>query len=336
VGVLVRAGTVDRHELPVKVAVPLSADLAGKPIRGFIHESGRQDREIPAQLDPSDKPQHVRLTFVLPGPLANGTELPVHVYLGLPEAATALSQAVSTTDGPDGMKWIENDKVRLLLGPEGGHVYRWEVKGLNGRDVTMPGQTGWYGFSDLHAYRHAQHTLHCVAGGPALVRYQCSTEDGPMKWISLYAGASWMEVMLSDPTGHYWDFDNPANFAGDGPTPGTYLFSNGVTGPVSKEGPYNETQVKANGVYWSIKHNPQKLALGMTTPETAARHVTAPGAGSGGVGIEGSTPSNHFVTFAGLLEATPAETMNRLRQTLDLKNQPQVILYAIESREPGE
>jgi hypothetical protein len=142
-----------------------------------------------------------------------------------------------------------------------------------------------------------------------------------------------MEVMLSDPKPHYWDFDNPVNFAGDGPNPGIYLFSNGVTGPVSKEGPFTETQVKANDVYWSIKHNPQKLALGLTTPETAARHVTAPGAGSGGVGIEGSIPANHFVTFAGLLNDAPEETMNRLRQTLDLKSQPHMILYAIQSRE---
>jgi hypothetical protein len=88
--------------------------------------------------------------------------------------------------------------------------------------------------------------------------------------------------------------------------------------------------VKANNVYWSIKYNSQKLALGLTTPETATRHITAPGAGSGGVGIEGSTPTSHFVTFAGLLEAAPAETMNRLRQTLDLKNQPQIVLYAIQ------
>ncbi len=336
VGVVVRAGSVDRHELPVEVALPLSAELAAKPIRAFSHKSGGPPQEIPAQLDPSEQPPRTRLTFVLPGPVAKGTEVPVHVYLGLPDAAHALPRAASTVDGPDGMKWIENDKVRLLLAPEGGHVYRWEVKGLSGRDVTMPGQTGWFGFSDLHTYRQVPHTLKCVARGPALVRYQCSTEDGLVKWISVFAGASWMEVMLSDPTSHYWNFDNPVNFAGDGPTPGAYLFSNGVTGSVSKEGPYAETQVKANNVYWSVKHNPQKLALGLTTPETRTRHVTAPGAGSGGIGIEGSTPTSHFVTFAGSLVAAPEETMNRLRQTLDLKNQPQMILYAIQSRETVE
>ena len=57
-----------------------------------------------------------------------------------------------------------------------------------------------------------------------------------------------MEVILNEPTGYYWDFDNPLNFAADGPTPGTSLFSNGVTGPVSKQGPHTETQVKASGV----------------------------------------------------------------------------------------
>jgi hypothetical protein len=79
VGVVVRTGSVDRQELPVEVALPLSADLAGKPIRAFSRESGQQHREIPAQLDPSDQPQRVRLTFVLPGALAKGTEVPVLV-----------------------------------------------------------------------------------------------------------------------------------------------------------------------------------------------------------------------------------------------------------------
>jgi hypothetical protein len=142
-----------------------------------------------------------------------------------------------------------------------------------------------------------------------------------------------METVLNEPTGHYWDFDNPKNFAADGPSPGTYLFSNGMTGPVSKQGPFTETQVKARNVHWGIKFNPDGLALGLCTPEVAANQVIAPGAGSGGVGIENSPPASHFVTYAGLLEAEPAQTMNRLRQTLDFNNQSRVILYAIEARD---
>lgn len=36
----------------------------------------------------------------------------------------------------------KNDKVRLFLGTEGGHIYRWQIKGLDHRDLTMPGESG--------------------------------------------------------------------------------------------------------------------------------------------------------------------------------------------------
>jgi len=332
VGVVVRAGSVDRHELPVAVHVRLPEGLASKPLRAFCL-SGSQPKEILAQLDPSKEPTRTRLTMLIPGPIAKGGEASVHVYLGLCDTPKPLTQAVSTKDGPDGMKWIENDKVRLLLGPEGGHVYKWEVKALEGRDLTVPGQSGWSGFADMRSYRHVLHQLRCVADGPALVRCECTTEDGLVKSIGLFGGVSWMEVVLNEPTGHYWDFDTPTNFAADGPTPGTYLFSNGTTGPVAGQGPFTETQVKAQKVHWCMKYNADGLALGIVTPEVAANHVIAPGAGSGGVGIESSPLAGHFVTFAGLLEAEPAETMNRLRDTLNFKNQPQVILYAVQARE---
>jgi hypothetical protein len=332
VGLVVRAGSVDRFELPAAVALPLSAELASKPVRAFCRLPGGEPEEILAQLDPSDKPNRTRLTLLIPDRMPQGTEAAVHVYMGLPESPEPLPRAVSTTDAPEGMKWIENDKVRLLLGPEGGHVYRWEVKALDGRDLTMPGQSGWCGFADMHIWRAVPHKLTCVADGPALVRYECRTEEGLVKSIGLFGGASWMEVVLSEPTDHYWEFDNPKNFAGDGPTPGTYLFSNGTTGAVSKEGPHTETQVKARNVHWGIKFNKEGLALGIATPEVAASHVIAPGAGSGGVGIESSPPAGHFVTYAGILEAEAAETMERLCTTLDFKSQPEVVLYAMEAK----
>jgi hypothetical protein len=83
-----------------------------------------------------------------------------------------------------------------------------------------------------------------------------------------------------------------------------------------------------------MKHNPDRLALGLVTPETATLYVIAPGAGAGGVGIEGSPPALHFVTFAGLLTAPPAETMNRLQATLDLKRPAGVRLHSVQARLP--
>jgi len=89
--------------------------------------------------------------------------------------------------------------------------------------------------------------------------------------------------------------------------------------------------VKGGNVHWGIKFNDQKLGFGMATPETAATYCIAPGPGAGGVGIEGSIPTSHFVTYAGLLDDTPAATMNRLQETLDFRNPPEVVLYALEA-----
>jgi len=333
-GLMVRAGAADRFDLPVEVELQVPEASAGGPIRAFLLRPGGKPQEILAQLDPTDKPHKRRLVLVIPGRTGKGSEAAVHVYLGLPAVPKSLPQAVSTQDAPKGMKWIENDKVRLLLGPEGGHVYRWEVKALGGRDLTEPGETGWAGFADLTSdYRSAVNKLTCVARGPALVRYQCADPSGLVKTISLCGGVSWMEVFLNEPAGHYWDFDNPKNFAADGPTPGTYLFSNGTTGPVGRQADGVSAQVNAQNVFWAVKFNKEKLALGLATPQAAAYHHLAPGSGAGGVGIEQSTPVSHFVTYAGLLEAEPAETMNRLRQTLDVKNPPEVAVYAVETRD---
>ena len=117
-----------------------------------------------------------------------------------------------------------------------------------------------------------------------------------------------------------------------GPTPGTWLFSNGQSGPVGREADGVPAQVKAPDTWWGVKFNAGKLALGLITPGTAAFHHVAPGAGAGGVGIENSPPAQHFVTFAGVLEVAPDETMNRLQSTLGLQRPVSVRLHALQVR----
>jgi hypothetical protein len=331
-GLVVQAGAVDRYELPVEVEVTLTAELSSRPIRAFQLPTGDRPREVLAQLDPAGPAGKARLVLILSGPITRATQTAIHVYLGLAASPNPPSEAASTREAPKGMRWIENDKVRLLLGPEGSHIYRWEVKAAEGRDLTEPGDSGWAGFCDLGTHRTVPYQLDCLARGPALVRYQCIDPAGHTKTISLYGGTSWLEVMVGDPTRLFWNFDDPRNFAADGPTPGTYLFSNGATGPVGRQTDGLSAQIKAHDVLWSIKFNRDKLALGMATPETAALHEVAPGSAAGGVGIEGSPAASHFVVFAGRLDYEPAETMNRLRQTLDLKNQPAVVLHVLQSR----
>ena len=331
-GLLVRAGAVDRFDLPLEVELTLPGDLPAKPVRAFLIGTNAAPREILAQLDRLDSSGQSRLVLVLPGLLPHGAEARVHVYLGLPQPHAPLPTAVSTTDGTNGVRWIENDQVRLLLGPEGAHVYRWELKAAGNRDLTMPGESDWHGFSDQYSHRGATYQLTCNARGPAMVEYECNDPWGHTKVIRLYGGASWIEVLLNEPAPVYWDFDNPKNFAADGPTPGQWLFSDGQSGPVGREADGVSAQVKAANAYWGIKHNPDRLALGLVTPEAPAQYVSGPGAGAGGVGIEGATPALHFVTFAGLLTAPPADTMNRLQDCLDLKRLAVVRLYPLQAR----
>ena len=332
IGLVIRAGAIDRFHLPVEVELALPQELTAKPVRAFRVDSGQEPTEVLAQLDASDASGQSRLVMVLPGSLPKGGEATVHLYLGLSEPPPPLPGAASTSAGTNGMQWLEDDRVRLLLGTEGAHVYRWEVKAAASRDLTMPGEKEWAGFSDIGSRRHSAYRLNCTAHGPALVEYQCSEAAGFTKTIRFYGGASWIEVMLSEPTQVYWDFDDPKNFAADGPTPGTWLFSNGQSGPVGREAEGVPAQVKAPRTTWGIKYKADKLALGLITPETSALHLVAPGAG--GVGIENSPPATHFVTFAGVLESSPAETMNRLQSTLDLKRPVTVRLHSLQNAPP--
>jgi hypothetical protein len=331
IGLKVRAGAVDRLEFPVEMDLTLPEAVINKPVRTFQLLSNGTTQEVLAQVDPAGVSGKTTLVVVLPS-LSKNSEASIHVYLGLPAASARLPQAASTTKYADGMKWLENDKLRLLLGSEGGHIYRWELKAANNRDLTMPGDTGWAGFCDSAAHRNEPYRVEWLAGGPALVRFQCIAPSGDTKIISLFGGASWIEVTLNEPTDLFWNFDTPKNFAADGPTPGTYLFSNGKTGPVGRQADGVPAQVKAKSVQWGIKYNQDKLALGLATPENPAYHHIAPGDSAGGVGIESSTPASHFVIFGGLIQTTPAETMQRLCQALDLKNQPEIVLFKIQER----
>lgn len=329
----IKAGGVERRDLPIEVALALPESLAGKPVRAFVAESAGKLRELPAQLERSNGGGGA-LACMLGGTLPKNATAVVWVYLGLSAAPAALPEAAAAAPTTGSGVWIENDKVKLLLAPEGGHVYVWQVKAASNRDITMPGTTGWAGFADMaFGYRTARHELVPRAQGPALVRYDCvEPNSGLVKTISLFAGASWIEVVLSEPAGHYWDFDDPANFAADGPAPGTYLFSTGATGPVGTQAAGVPAQVEEAGAFWGIKWNRGGLALGLATPEVAARHHVAPGAGAGGVGIEESPPAGHFVTFGGVLDGAPGEVMTSLAATLDFRNQPEVVLHGLQER----
>lgn len=332
-GLVVQAGDVPRSELPIELDVALPTALAAAPLRAFWTAGAGQAEELLVQADPSEAAGKVRLTLLIPGPIPAGGEARIQVYLGRPSPAAPLAAAASTQAAEEGMHWIENDRIRLLLGPQGAHLYRWEVKALDGRDLAQPGLDSWSGFADAgHAHRHLTNTLVCTRRGPALVQFRCRDESGLEKTINCFGGVSWVEVVLNEPVTYYWDFDNPANFAADGPAPGEYLFSSGQTGHVGKQADGVQAQVKAGGANWAVKFHRPGLALGLISPDQPGTFCIAPGAGAGGVGIENSPPLSRFITFGGCLDEPPQTRIENLRQTLAQGQQPHVVLYAIQRR----
>lgn len=331
-GVVVSAGESDRHHLPVELELAVPSELRNRPVRALLLDANGEGREVLAQLDPLPQAGKSRLVLVFEEPVARGQSAAVQVYFGATEESGAVPGRVKVSAEKDHRYWFENDRVRGLLGREGAHVYRWEVKALGGRDLTMPGETEWHGFSDIGSFRGSPYRIVCTGRGPALAEFQCATAEGHEKTIRLYGGANWLEVFVAAPTSVYWDFDDPRNFAADGPRPGHWLFSDGATGEVGREADGVPAQVKAGDTYWGAKFGDEKLVLALITPGRKALHVVAPGSGAGGVGIEGGPPAQHFVTVAGVFDQSPAETLNRLQATLDLARPVRVRLHAWQER----
>ena len=83
-------------------------------------------------------------------PKCGGSQVSLSRTNASPFHAARRLSLIHISDGTNGMRWIENDQVRLLLGPEGAHVYRWELKAAGNRNLTMPGESDWHGFSDQY------------------------------------------------------------------------------------------------------------------------------------------------------------------------------------------
>ena len=222
-------------------------------------------------------------------------------------------------DAPKGMKWIENDKVRLLLGPEGAHVYRWEVKALKNRDLTEPGETGWAGFSDAGMdHREIQHALrlHGPRPGPgplAVLRPDGPGEDDqPLRRLLVDGGRAWRAGRLLLGLRRSEEFRRRRSHARQ------YLFSNGASGPGGQTrrrrgGPGQRRPSMA--VSGAIKFNEPRSWAPRVWSHPGDRPPSLPAsppARRGGVGIESSVPASHFITFGGMLKAEPKATMTRL------------------------
>jgi len=343
IGMRVEAGDVDRLEAPLQVLLPAPPQLLADRLRPgwaylLLTDPQGGDVQLPAQLDP--RPDGWLLTAVLPRRLPAGSALHLELYLGARDLEGPPGvPTVGITDAPFAMKRISNGCFTTQLGPEGAHLYTWEVAALGGLDITEPGVSGWTGLADTGgADRAAPYDLVCVARGPIWASFECVPQGeagaGTTKTINVFAGAPWAEVMVSPAPRYFWDFDDPALFAGDSAVPATYLFQDGSTGPVPASG--EQRQVQGAPQHWAVKRRADGLTTGIVCPEAACDFRVGPGGGWGGVGYESGAPGAHFLLFGGVLGAAEVPAyLNALASTFDARRPLRTTLGAWEVRPPG-
>ncbi len=333
VGLVLRSGDADRLDQPVEVTLPGSVDAKGVVRLVELDADATSQKPLICQLH--DVGDRRRLVFIAHGKTPKNGERRFLLYCDGTSQPGGVQDAgaVRCTDGPGGAKWIENEHYRLLVGPEGGHIYRWEVKALDNRDVTHPGGTGWSGFADVGGeHRRSKNRIEVLAGGPAMVRLKCTDQTGLEKTISAYAHLPWIEVTLNSGVDYFWCFTDTRLMAADSPTPGSVLFSDGTTGKVKKLTSSADCQVSRPKVHWAAKFVQDGPMIALITPELATRHVVGPGGGMGGVGIERSTLAGHVVIYAGRCPESVKTTLDGLRATLNYGKQPTVDVCAIQQR----
>ena len=240
---------------------------------------------------------------------------------------------VSVTAEGEGMVRLQNDRVSLLLGAAGGHLFEWKVLAAGGLDLTQPGTRDWAGFADLGGdLRQAPCKLDILRAGPALGAVRATSPSGLTKDILLGAGQGWVEIILNDAVGWFWNYDDAAPFAPEGAQPGTFLYADGFTGAVGPHAAGTQAQVRRDKVSWSAKTRADGLTHALLTPDVRTRHVTGPGGGWGGCGLEYAAGASHFVTLGDVVKGDLAAHLQTLAQALSLKDQPRVTLHRLEAK----
>jgi hexosaminidase len=320
-------------DYPVEVRVAFGAQKAApESVRVVEQPAGQPARALLTQCDLRGDGTAL-VAFIAPGASAPGAARQFMVYYDLVGSAAKPAQpdgGVRVTD-ENGWKWVENERLRALVGPQGAHVYEWYVKALGDLEITQPGRSSWEGFADSgFGDRDAWFELAVESAGPVVARIRATAPSvGSQKLLTFYAGQPYVEVALSGAVGFYWNYDATSNFAADSAMPGEAVFSDGHREPVVAAD--EKVHGVASDVLWSAKTRPDGLTLANVTPGVAANHMTGPGGGWGGVGIEGSRPVSLLVTWADRLQGDLAETLNTVATTLDMRNQPRLQVGAPQS-----
>jgi hypothetical protein len=305
-------------------------------------DAGKIQGAVPCQFDKAkgyDKQARALgdLVWIIEGDLPAKAARWFFVYFDAPGPTSTPSMQVAdpvktydaeckpTGPHPEGSKWIENSRYKILLGRQGGHLYIWEVKALNNLDVTQPGETSWSGFNDTRNMRDVFLDLTCEAAGPVLVRYRASAPDGSYKILNFYRNLPCVETYLSLAVNFFWDYDSTKNMVEGRPTPGRYALSDGEEDAIPLK-PGELSLMSKSPCVWGVRYREDGLAIGLVTPDDTANHRIGPGGGMGGCGVEGGrNPVAHFVTFADLLQDAK-KVADALQRTLVLNSQPAVFL----------
>ena len=229
--------------------------------------------------------------------------------------------------------WIDNGRLKLFIGAEGGHIFRWEDRELNGRNLTQPGGHDWQGFADIIGpSRSAINRIEVLEEGPVRSRLRCSDTQGVVKTFDIWAGMPWLECTLRSGTDWFSCYDDASVMGADSPTPGRFLFQDGTTGALKPLTNTPDCQIKRDSQHWAAKYVPGGAAIGLITPEVSCRHCVGPGGGMGAVFTEGAPEPSHFVIYGGRIRGSVQTTMEQLRAALDFSNPSLVTLYGTETR----
>jgi hexosaminidase len=322
--VRIEAGNHDRVRAPMLIQLPTGRVLSAlhKPpsfpaVHRWLRARVAVNGELVAtQVVPALDPPDALLAFVLPGPLKAGQSVSGELYLwsadGAAEPTAGEGLAASETDA--GIE-VRTSAYEALVGPEGAHAYTWKLTKLNGLDITQPGETGWAGFFDDPRVRTDPFELSLAAAGRVVAIVRAAAGSGYEKEFFFWAGLPYGECTYSDAAGMSWAFDSTANFAADSPMPGTAHLSNGFTAPVPASTETRQVPEGGGRAWWCCKTRADGLTLGLITPLEQTNMKVGPGGGWGGVGIEGSNPTQYFVVYCDVDLRGPA-AVEKVYQTL--------------------
>lgn len=330
VGIVVNSGNVNRTDLPIEINLPSGVGSEG--LYRLYDQTDNGCTSIPMQVSVIDGVN--RLFFVINGSIpADTTRVFMLYYMPTsPTADISMGKGVSVHKESDDRIWVENENIRLLIGSEGGHIYRWEIKALNNLDITTPGESDWAGFADNYwAHRNLMNRLEIVADGNVMARIRCIDPSGLEKTITVWRNTNWVEIMHNVPCNMFACYDDINIMGTTSEKVGTALFSDGYTERIR---PYSNTtscQIIRDGVRWSAKYN-DDILFALITPEIAMKHIVGPGGGMGGLIVEGGPENAHFIIYGGVRPPSVDQTLDDIAATLDLTNQPDVYITASGSK----